>query len=224
MVQFDKVPLTKRYVIKAIKFALKNPKTAFLCAILGIGRYMTLYEYDLERRFEPQNIVEERMITYSDTWQHMPTLYLLCLIKKPKTIVELGCRTGNTTLPMLFAAQQYGGHVYSIDIETWPEIRNFLDNKQSLSDSWTYVESDDIKLEWNKPIDFLFIDTSHTYDHTLKELEKYEPFLSSGGIIAMHDIIVNDVSRAISDYFKNRKDIKFVRYFNNYGLIVILKN
>ena len=85
MVQFEKVPLTKRYIIKALKFALKHPKIAFLSAILGIGPYMTLHEYKIAKtRFIPTNPVEERMITYSDTWQHIPTLYLLCILKKPK--------------------------------------------------------------------------------------------------------------------------------------------
>ena len=81
MVQFEKIPLTKRYIIKAIKFALKHPKTAFLSVILGIGPYMTLHEYKIAKTsFTPENPVEKRMITYSDTWQHMPTLHLLCLL------------------------------------------------------------------------------------------------------------------------------------------------
>ena len=223
MVQFDRIPLTKRYLIKALKFALRHPKTAFLCSILGIGPYMTLNEYKIAKKFLPQNPVEEKMISYSDTWQHMPTLYLLCLLKKPKIILELGCRTGNTTLPMLYAARQYGGHVYSVDIETWPEIQDFLVDKKSLSDFWTFIESDDLKLKWNKPIDFLYIDTIHTYEQTLSELQKYEPFLQSGGIMTLHDICDNEVSKAISDYFKNREDIQHVRYFNNCGLGIILK-
>ena len=223
MVQFDRIPWTRRYITKAIKFTFRHPKTAFLCLIMGIGPYMTLNEYNIAKKFIPQNPVEERMISYSDTWQHMPTLYLLCLLKKPKIILELGCRTGNTALPMICAAHQYGGHVYSVDIETWPEIKNFLGKNESIKKSWTFVESDDLKLEWKMPIDFLYIDTSHTYEQTQKELQKYEPLLNSGGIIAMHDICDDDLSRAVSDYFKDRKDIRYVRYFNNCGLGIILK-
>jgi predicted O-methyltransferase YrrM len=224
VVQFDRIPWTRRYIIKAIKFAISHPKTALLCLIIGIGPYMTLNEYNIAKKFIPKNPVEERMISYSDTWQHMPTLHLLCLLIKPKTILELGCRTGNTALPMLYAAHQYGGHVYSVDIETWPEIQNFKVDNRPLTDSWTFIESDDLKLEWDTPINFLYIDTSHTYEQTMKELEKYEPFLQSGGILALHDIWDSELSKAISDYFKNRKDVQYVRYFNNCGLGVILKN
>ena len=223
MVQFDKIPLNKRYVIKALKFAILHPKTAILCLILGIGPYMTLHEYHIAKKFTPKNFVEELMITYSDTWQHIPTLYLLCVLKKPKVILELGCRTGNTTLPLLYAASQHEGHVHSIDIETWPELKIFLDDKKELKKYWTFIESDDIKLEWEKNIDFLYIDTSHTYDHTIKELKKYEPLVNSGGTIVFHDIVDEDVSKAISDYFKDRNDFKYVRYFNNNSLGIILK-
>jgi predicted O-methyltransferase YrrM len=225
MVQFEKIPLTKRYIIKAIKFALKHPKTAFLSVILGIGPYMTLHEYKIAKTsFTPENPVEKRMITYSDTWQHMPTLHLLCLLKKPKIVLELGCRTGNTTIPLLFAVSQYqDGHVYSVDIEKWPELKNFLDDDNELRKYWTFLESDDIILKWDKKIDFLYIDTSHTYNHTMNELRKYEPLVNSGGTIVFHDIFEEEVSKAISDYFKNRKDFKYVRYFNNNSLGILLK-
>ncbi|QDI88789.1 class I SAM-dependent methyltransferase [Candidatus Nitrosopumilus sp. SW] len=224
MVQFEKIPLEKRYIIKALKFAFRHPKTAFFSAILGIGPYMTLNEYKIAKTcFSPKNPVEERMISYSDTWQHLPTLYLLCTLKKPKVVLELGCRTGNTTLPLLYAASQYGGHVHSIDIETWPELKYFLENNKELKKFWTFIESDDISLEWKQNIDFLYIDTSHTYEHTLNELEKYEPLVNSGGTIVFHDIFEEDVSKAISDYFKDRKDFRYIRYFNNNSLGIILK-
>ncbi len=224
MVQFDKVPLTRRYILKSLKFALYHPKTAFFCLLFGIGPYMTLNEYKISKNFKPLNPVEEKMISYTDTWQHIPTLYLLCTLKQPKVMVELGCRTGNTAVPMLHAAKQFGGHVYSIDIEKWPELDTFTKDHKQLVNNWTFIESDDLKLEWDKPIDFLYIDTSHMYDHTLKELQKFEPLVSSGGTIVFHDIFMKEVSQAISDYFVNRKDIQIVRYFNNNGLGIIFKN
>jgi hypothetical protein len=135
MVHFERMPFTKRYIFKALKFASRHPKTAFLSAILGIGRYMTLHEYQIAKtRFIPTNPVEEKMMTYSDTWQHI-----------------------------------------------------------------------------------------HTYQHTINELKKYEPLVNSGGTIVFHDIVDEEVSKAISDYFKDRKDFKYVRYFNNNSSGIILK-
>lgn len=139
-------------------------------------------------------------------------------------MVELGCRTRNTAIPLLYAAQQFGGYVYNIDIEKWSELEAFSKDYDQLVTNWTFIESDNLKLEWNKPIDFLYIDTSHIYDHTLKELQKYEPLVTLGGIIIFHDISMNEVSQAISDYFVDRKDIEYIRYFNNNGLGIIIKN
>lgn len=224
MVQFDRMPLTRRYIIKALKFALRHPKAAFLSLILGIGMHMTINEYNIAKKFIPKNPVEEKMVSYSDTWQHIPTLYLLCMLKKPKVILELGCRTGNTTLPFLYATKQYGGHVYSVDIETWPELKNLLDDKKDLKQFWTFTESDDLSLKWDLPIDFLFLDTTHTYEHTLNELKKYEPLVKAGGTIVFHDIFMTEISNAISDYFGDRKDFHYLRYFNNNGLGIILKD
>ena len=74
MVQFEKVPLTKRYIVKAIKFALRHPKTAFLSAILGIGPYMTLHEYKIAKTcFSPETQLRKEWyltVIHGNTYQH----------------------------------------------------------------------------------------------------------------------------------------------------------
>ena len=71
---------------------------------------------------------------------------------------------------------------------------------------------------------FFAIDTSHTYEHTLKELQKYEPYVRIGGIITLHDTIsFPEVMTAISDYVKNRRDLRVYNYLHNNGLAVIFK-
>ena len=65
---------------------------------------------------------------------------------------------------------------------------------------------------------------AHTYEHTLKELRKYEPYVRIGGIITLHDIIsFPEVMTAISDYVENRRDLRVCSYLNNNGLAVIFK-
>lgn len=221
MPSFERIS-SKKELKYAWSAALKDPKSALYCLLFGIGPGMTLKEFKTAKQFKPVNIVEEKMVRYSDSWQHIPTIELLCMLKRPKTIVELGCRTGATAIPMLYEARKYGGHVYSVDLETWPELDEIKNNK-SLKDFWTFIQADDLKLEWNKPIDFLHIDTLHTYDQVYKELQKYEQYVVHGGIITFHDIYLDVVSRAISDYFKDRKDIQYLRYFNNSGLMIVIK-
>jgi predicted O-methyltransferase YrrM len=93
-----------------------------------------------------------------------------------------------------------------------------------LSEWWRFIKGDDLEAEWNQVIDHLFIDTSHTYDHTLKELQKFEPWVRTGGIITLHDIVAfPGVLRAVNDYLGERKDLQLYKYFHNNGLAVIFK-
>lgn len=42
------------------------------------------------------------------------------------------------------------------------------------------------------PVDFLFIDGDHTYDSVKKDYELYSQFVRKGGIIAFHDVVIQD--------------------------------
>jgi len=44
------------------------------------------------------------------------------------------------------------------------------------------------------PVDVLFIDTNHEYEHTLKELMMVIPFISKKGIIIMHDTNLDTIA------------------------------
>jgi cephalosporin hydroxylase len=71
---------------------------------------------------------------------------------------------------------------------------------------------------------FLFIDSLHTFEHVIKQLKKYEPFVNEGGIITMHDIIHDpEVFEALENCFKDRTDVKIYKYFNNNGFAIIKK-
>ena len=50
-----------------------------------------------------------------------------------------------------------------------------------------------VDLEWNKPIDLLFIDNSHITKDIKDDWDKYEPFVKKGGYIVFHDYHLNEV-------------------------------
>jgi predicted O-methyltransferase YrrM len=133
------------------------------------------------------NLIEKYAKQPSDIYQHLTTLYILTVEFNLKTILELGIREGKSTIALLKAAYQIGGEVYSVDINSCLEARNVIE-KHRLNDRWVFIPGDDLKVEWNKPLDYLFIDTSHEYKQTIKELEKYEPCVKIGVIITLHDI------------------------------------
>ncbi len=165
----------------------------------------------------------------SDISEHLSTIYSICLARKPNTILELGTRGGESTRVFIKYCEKFSKFGMSVDLCTKPDWMS--------SKNWTHFVGDDIELGtkvhksnvWPngdvlKPIDLIFIDSSHEYDHTLKELGVYWDMLSTNGILVCHDTNLTDkftrkldgtpnigwnnsngVSRAIEDFF----DFKF---------------
>ena len=182
-----------------------------------------LSEYKSLSRFHPTNIMEVYMKRPSDIWEHLATLYMLTVELDLKTILELGTAEGESTIALLQAAHQIGGKVYSIDIDPCQKAREAIENC-GLMDHWIFIQGDDLRVKWERSIDHLFIDTTHEFQHTFKELEKYEPYVREGGIITLHDITTfPGVMTAINEYLKNRNDLRLYKYLHNNGLAVIFK-
>ncbi len=49
-------------------------------------------------------------------------------------------------------------------------------------------KSESVRDIWNKDIKWLFIDADHSYEGVKKDWDMFEPFVVSGGIIALHDV------------------------------------
>lgn len=134
----------------------------------------------------------------SDISDHLLTLYAEALEVKPRVIVELGTREGESTRALLRVAEHCLGTLVSVDTSDCSHIVS--------SDRWRFVRSDDIEFERNwsdwarsrglpEEIDFLFVDTSHLYDHTRAEIQVWFPHLSSTAKAAFHDTNLNTVFR-----------------------------
>jgi len=211
-----------------IKEGLKHPGKAIQYFILGKEKYDTLYNlknHSCTSGIIPKDSLESRMIVPTDIHEHLNTLYMLTVELNLKTILELGTRTGESTVAFLQAAKEIDGNVTSMDIDSCNDAKKLISDLD-LTDSWKFIQSDDLKNDWKKPIDHLFIDTSHTYEQTLAELEKFTPFVKPGGIITLHDIIsCPEVLSAINEYIKDKPHIKFYKFFHNNGLGVLrIKN
>lgn len=159
----------------------------------------------------------------TDLNEHIPTLYRLVVEKQAKIIVELGSGAGESGVALASGAFETKGKVYSYDLVRYePNFSRF--NNYGLSDYWQFTQADDLTIEWNQPIDHLFIDSSHDYEHTLKELAKFEPFVIHGGVITMHDIVSHPaVDAALIEYTKSRPDLTVERHLNCNGLAIITK-
>lgn len=159
----------------------------------------------------------------TDISDHLPTLFIMTKELKLRRILELGVRFGNSTVALLEAALQIDGHVWSVDVAPCPQARKLV-HECELDPYWTFIQGNDLDIEWAQPIDHLFIDTDHVYPQTMAELKRFEPLVSQGGLITLHDSVsFPGVARAVRDYFQGRSNISLYEYRNSYGLILIRK-
>lgn len=164
----------------------------------------------------------------SDINEHLLTLYNVALEIKARTIIELGTRTGESMIPLLEAAHATKGRLYSVDVELCEEAKRKV-KEFGLGERWTFVMSDDIEfgLKWpqTNPIDMVFVDTTHEYEQTKKEIAIFEPLIRPGGIMAFHDTESrkDGVLKPIQEFLKTHAGYEFYNYLNNNGLGVMRK-
>jgi cephalosporin hydroxylase len=126
----------------------------------------------------------------NDIVDHLPTLAFECNAAAPKLIVELGTRGGVSTQTLIACAKKHAAAMVSVDIDDCSHVAQY--------EKWTFVHSDDLAFarqfpEWCRAkglpteIDFLFIDTSHMYEHTVAEIAAWFPFLAARCRVAFHD-------------------------------------
>lgn len=129
----------------------------------------------------------------SDISDHLSTIFYHAMEVKPHLIVELGTGTGESSRALLAAAVLNNGRVLSIDIHDCQEIE-LLYRKY-----WDFINCDDIEFGENRFVpwcerqeiepraDVIFIDTSHLYEHTKKEIRVWSKHLADDGVIIFHD-------------------------------------
>jgi cephalosporin hydroxylase len=155
----------------------------WLVDVFGRSRQRTAASEDLRSILEH---CRER----TDISDHLVTLYSAALSVTPKLMVELGVRTGESTNVLARVARTCGSRLVSADIDDCSRVCNLP--------GWLFVQTDDIEFakrfpQWGRErglpgeIDFLFIDTSHIYEHTVAEIRHWFPYVREGGKVAFHD-------------------------------------
>jgi predicted O-methyltransferase YrrM len=125
--------------------------------------------------------------------------------------VVLGAGPGTATMTLLESRSDTT--VTSIDLRAaWIEKKHAawkgcLDRlTQIQACSWEAAEG------WTQPIDFLFVDASHTYESVKKDIAAWLPFVKDGGIVWFHDYgtehgIWQYVKRAVDEEMKFQEQI-----------------
>lgn len=134
--------------------------------------------------------VRKRSMLWSDISDHLVMLFTESLYVKPQLIVELGTRGGESTSVLESVAKLSGAYFVCVDIKDCSSVLRY---ERSI-----FFQGDDIAFAshfqtWctdrgvRPVIDVLFIDTSHKYEHTYQEIEKWFPFVGENGRIFLHD-------------------------------------
>jgi hypothetical protein len=136
------------------------------------------------------NDIKQHRLRRTAINEHLETLFLESLTLKPRLIVELGVARGESTRVFAQVAQLCGAKLVSVDLN---DCSRALDWEE-----WLFIQKDDLEFArefepWCRErqiepvIDVLFIDTSHYFDHTLKEIRAYFPFLADHAKVFFHD-------------------------------------
>lgn len=149
---------------------------------------------------------EEEILDYmsrNDTAisDNLQLIFWASLAVAPRSIVELGVRGGDSTFVFERVADLTGAYILSSDIVDC--------SGTSHHERRYFVREDDVVLAsrfgqfcranalYDK-VDILFVDTSHTYDHTCREIEAWFPHLGGHCVAIFHDTNLKVVNRRVS--------------------------
>jgi len=149
---------------------------------------------------------------------------------KGEKVIELGTGAGWSAEAFLLALELTGGRLWSVDIRPRKATLNKLD-KMGFRNRYSFYQGDslDFAEKWDKgKADIVFIDTSHRYRQTLKELDAYSPIVNNNGTIFLHDALSHityktsektyGVLKAVKRWLRYNKGWSFYLYYTPYGL------
>jgi len=144
-------------------------------------------------------------------------LYAIAKKYKPGLTVELGSYWG--TAAAHFAAGNPGGKVLTIDIHREDKVAQKLsqeadahyDNLKYIN-GWTWDDHviERVKAE-QKPIDILFMDAWHTYEHHMTEKGLYFPLLADEALVIVDDVFESkDTTKDMVLFWDELKGKRFI--------------
>lgn len=142
-------------------------------------------------RRRPTQIFTEGYVSGSaDMYSIMPVEFFLAWTIQAKIMVEIGTMDGSSAIPLLKAAEETNGCLYSVDLDGCEDAKQLV-TRYELNKYWRFcnMKSDEFFKTFNKTIDFAFIDGDHSWPQVARDLENCMQRLSGKGIIMVHDYL-----------------------------------
>lgn len=175
-------------------------------------------------------LYEKLCDTPSDINEHLATLHDLAVKLEARKVIELGVRTGVSSVAWLTALQQTDGHLFAVDTNMAPDhvVRH---------PRCTFIQGDDLDpfvvAQTGQDADVVFIDTDHRYQLTKDEIDAYRHKVRPGGCMVFHDTAVETFDhhepgseppfpvRTAVEEWAEREGLPVDRYDHNNGLTVV---
>lgn len=121
---------------------------------------------------------------------------------KPDLVLETGIAHGGSIIFYASILELIGkGEVVGIDIEIRPHNRKAIE-KHPMFKRISLIEGDSVSEDVfrqvknfakGKAVILVCLDSNHTYDHVLKEIELYAPLVTAGSYLIVFDTIIEDM-------------------------------
>ena len=155
-------------------------------------------------------VVARSKAGWDDIRLHMERLFDTVLELKPRLMVELGIRGGVSSFALERGARLVGAKMICVDRNDCSGVLGYAE----------FVQSDDVDFAATferfchdrgiAPIvDFLMIDTLHTFRHTKREVEAWLPHMAPRCIMAFHDTNAKPLYDGVAAYLRHWLRIPF---------------
>jgi len=153
---------------------------------------------------------------HQTTWMGEPVLNLpqdmfaiqeIVYNTKPEYIIEVGQAWGGGLLFYASLLELYGGKkVIGVDIFIPQDLKKRLNTKKKIKNKISYINGDSTspevlekikKLTKNSKKVMVILDSNHTHNHVLNELNLYSPLVRKGNYIICCDTIVEFIPKQI---------------------------
>ena len=154
--------------------------------------------------------------TESDINEHLPTL--LRFASKCDTVVEFGVRFGASSRALIAARPL---SLVSYDITAEPEAEALFAAGRAEGINCRLVEKSSSDVQFD-PVEFLFIESDHTYACLSKELKLHADKVTR--FLAFHDTVsyAHELVPAINEFLETHREWRPLEvYENNNGFVVL---
>lgn len=134
-------------------------------------------------------VLKQSLTGSGDSAQLAAAIFGITVSMQAKRVLELGVRSGDTTLPLLVGCSYTDGTLVSVD----SELHGFK-CPEELKHRWTFRNIDAIEylnlaIQDSEQFDLVFVDDSHKYEHVKEELNLIEKLITPMSIILLHDLM-----------------------------------